>query len=72
MVHCNTCKYMAAQREGNGHYSCVKIVHGNPSGDTPNEHDLAAVLDGSGYAARLVVLPTFGCVLHESKDNPPV
>ena len=28
----------------------------------------AAVLDGSGYAARLVVLPTFGCALHEERS----
>jgi hypothetical protein len=51
--------------------TCVRIVHGNKRGmDTP-EHpaagQLAAVLDGSGYAARLVVLPAFGCVLHEPK-----
>jgi hypothetical protein len=49
-------------------HTCVRIIHGN-AGDhegrklTPEQP--AAVLDGSGYQARLVVLPTFGCVLHE-------
>jgi len=27
----------------------------------------AVVTDGSGYAARLCVLPTFGCNLHEPR-----
>ena len=32
--------------------------------------DAAVVTDGSGYAARLRVLPTFGCTLHEPKEMP--
>jgi hypothetical protein len=64
------------------HRTCVRIIHGNGSppnypwlgrGDDSPEYDgdarkeLAAVLDGSGYAARLVVLPSFGCVLHKER-----
>ncbi len=61
------------------HHSCVRIIHGNGYPDDPDPEDidaqhtgdvmteLAVVTDGSGYAARLCVLPTFGCVLHEDK-----
>lgn len=53
-----------------GHRSCVRIIHGNPDFNERGwaAQEKAAVLDGSGYAARLVVLPTFGCVLHEPKE----
>ena len=57
------------------HHSCVRIVHGNgrPRPDAPRDAmELAAVLDGSGYAARLVVLPSFGCVLHEEREEKEV
>lgn len=47
--------------------TCTRIIHGNR--DTwayeGTEQQPAVVVDGSGYAARLLVLPTFGCVLHE-------
>lgn len=50
------------------HRTCTRILHGN-GGD--HEHmvdsEPALVVDGSGYAARLIVLPTFGCNLHEPK-----
>ena len=52
------------------HHPCARIIHGNGSPDErgPNIKDEPAmVTDGSGYAARLRVLPTFGCVLHEEK-----
>lgn len=60
-----------------GHGTCVRIIHGNRC--EPRLHsegrairraasELAVVTDGSGYAARLLVLPTFGCVLHEPKE----
>ncbi len=81
MKHCETCKFMAAPRgliqygddgsEGvvSKHRSCARIIHGN--GDARNSPETldepAIVTDGSGYAARLLVLPTFGCVLHEEK-----
>lgn len=51
------------------HRSRVRILHGN--GDLEFEpyeksaRESALVVDGSGYSARLIVLPTFGCVLHE-------
>lgn len=50
------------------HVRCTLIVHGNGSDEkraTPGT--IAYVADGSGYAATLMVLPTFGCVLHEAQ-----
>lgn len=52
------------------HHYCARIIHGNSG-----EHyfsklavEPAVVTDGSGYAARLRVLPTFGCTLHEQAE----
>lgn len=82
MKTCATCRFMAAPRDAMSvwddsqddiceteHRTCVRILHGN-GGDL--KYRLAAaepalVVDGSGYAARLVVLPTFGCMLHEEE-----
>lgn len=52
------------------HRSCVRIIHGNAdsSSETQSASEPAVVIDGSGYAARLIVLPTFGCVLHEERE----
>ena len=53
-----------------GHRTCVRIIHGNSNRHNSDEvvlKELAVVTDGSGYAARLAVLPSFGCVLHEAK-----
>jgi hypothetical protein len=75
MNHCKTCRFMANEREdypmSRNHRTCVRIIHGNDCRreDDSAEREPAAVLDGSGYAARLVVLPSFGCVLHEPRDN---
>lgn len=51
------------------HRRCVRIIHGNRNMRPSNEvfAEPAVVTDGSGYAASLCVLPTFGCVLHEEK-----
>lgn len=52
-----------------GHHYCARVIHGN-SGDYAFDRiaaEPAVLTDGSGYAARLRVLPTFGCVLHEVK-----
>lgn len=59
------------------HRTCVRVIFGSgPSYPYPERDEEyvgdprtepAAVLDGSGYAARLVVLPSFGCVLHEER-----
>lgn len=90
MKHCETCRFMAAEREDRWDDSehptepgkvigfvehtrrtCVRIIHGNSSkagyvGDAePTTAQPAMVVDGSGYSARLLVLPMFGCVLHE-------
>jgi len=57
----------AEERVETQHQTCARIVHGN-GGDSPGvAHELAVVVDGSGYAARLCVLPTFGCALWEPK-----
>ena len=51
------------------HHNCARIIHGNTD-QLPFEKkqvEPAVVVDGSGYSARLKVLPTFGCTLHEEK-----
>ncbi len=51
------------------HRLCARIEHGNGGSGQQTKKlasDPAVVTDGSGYAARLRVLPTFGCTLHES------
>lgn len=59
--------------------SCVKILHGNILIDDPKVPDVtinqyddtalkAVVVDGSGYAARLLVKDDFGCALWEARD----
>ena len=54
-----------------GHHACARIIHGNETGSGTTSKakaiEIAVVTDGSGYAARLRVLPTFGCVLHEPR-----
>ena len=52
------------------HHYCARIEHGNGGTSQQTKRlgtDLAVVTDGSGYAARLRVLPTFGCALYEAK-----
>lgn len=50
------------------HVRCTRIIHGNSGGVTCEAlREPAVVTDGSGYAASLRVLPTFGCILHEPK-----
>ena len=70
---CATCRFMAAPRWDNEWHSCVRILHGNGSEhgslDYNPQKELAIVVDGSGYAARLKVQPTFGCVLHEEGER---
>jgi hypothetical protein len=80
---CSTCRFFGGpasidagcgegddyyERES-GHHACVRIIHGNASGgvDVSLLNEKAVVTDGSGYAAKLRVLPTFGCALHEVK-----
>lgn len=78
MKTCATCKFLgdAAPLERfldeepweqrSGHRRCARVIHGN-AGAANNETfaQPAVVTDGSGYAASLRVLPTFGCALHE-------
>jgi hypothetical protein len=79
---CSTCRFFGSEHGFDvqtdaddyvttDHHTCVRIIHGNGhvKYDEPKRllSESAAVVDGSGYAARLVVLPTFGCVLHEPK-----
>lgn len=51
------------------HHTCARIIHGNgdAQGNPATRNEPALVVDGSGFAARLIVLPSFGCVLHEVK-----
>ncbi len=68
---CRTCRFMAAPRSKGEHGTCVRIIHGNGDCETWDDRtadpdkELAYVTDGSGYSARLLVLPSFGCALHE-------
>ena len=74
---CATCRFKAANRKKEVHATCMRIHHvyevpdpvspGLLGGDPSNEK--AVVTDASGYSARLLVLPTFGCVLHEEKSD---
>lgn len=72
---CATCRFMAEKRaigweddDEIAHHTCVRIIHGNGMDLTCDPvKEQAVVVDGSGYAARLCVLPTFGCALHEPK-----
>lgn len=81
MKTCSTCRFRAAPRglsawsdDGDylgetEHSTCTRILHGN-GGDVKAPRvfsEPALVTDGSGYAARLVVLPSFGCSLHEDR-----
>lgn len=82
MNTCQSCRFMAAPRSASQiyiddagdfieseHATCTRIIHGNGDNDLMRQsiRELAIVTDGSGYAARLRVLPEFGCVLHEMK-----
>lgn len=81
MKTCSTCLFFGAKmgvevwdgeaddtRETD-HHACARIIHGNghqiPFAIVNAEP--AIVTDGSGFAARLRVLPTFGCALHEER-----
>lgn len=85
MNTCATCKFFGSpapltwfiydgDEEGESdHRLCARIEHGNGGSGQQTKKlasDLAVVTDGSGYAARLRVLPTFGCVLHEPAQEP--
>lgn len=83
MGRCGTCRFFGPENgiylsyEGGpddgpaitAHHACVRIIHGNGSRASTVATELAAVTDGSGYAAKLNVLPDFGCVLHEPKGT---
>jgi hypothetical protein len=77
MKTCATCRFAAPARpdrlrllselHDSPHQHCVRIIHGNRD-DEATADTVAFVADGSGYAAALLVLPTFGCVLHEERS----
>jgi hypothetical protein len=84
LPQCNTCRFFgrpngldwwdeATDTYGETkHHNCVRIIHGNGGGSWTRQKtavEPAVVTDGSGYAASLRVLPTFGCSLHESKGQ---
>ncbi len=81
MPTCSTCRFFGARggveiwddeydggdlRETD-HHACARIIHGNGQQRDYRKvnSEPAIVTDGSGYAARLRVLPSFGCALHE-------
>ena len=72
-VHVYDPTYDGDDEQVTSHRTCVRIIHGNGNAGigvdalSRMNAEPALVTDGSGYAARLVVLPTFGCVLHEEK-----
>jgi len=80
MGRCATCKFFGTQMGveswdddaddmiATGHHACARVIHGNGHRNKKSAaNELAVVTDGSGYAARLQVMPAFGCVLHEEK-----
>lgn len=79
MSTCAECRFWGTQkrefwREGADDYvqlpqrNCLKIIHGNGSPASAAETTPAYVADGSGYAATLFTLATFGCSLFETKS----
>ena len=82
---CATCRFFgsaapldwyddAEEEHASEHHYCARVQHGNGGSAYQREtlaKDAAVVTDGSGYAARLRVLPTFGCVLHEPRTTSP-
>ena len=77
---CGTCRYAGSQLDEEfddeagyyvrpPHLHCTRIIHGNGSGPRKAKSNTPAyVVDGSGYAASLCVLPTFGCLLWEVRE----
>jgi hypothetical protein len=73
---CATCRFQGTQtrdrydEDGNEiplpHRNCLRIIHGNKD-ETDTATWAAMVCDGSGYAASLWTLPTFGCSLWERR-----
>lgn len=84
MKTCSTCRFFGARNSlgvwddnygdirETDHHTCARIIHGNAGGVDFHKVNVepAIVTDGSGYAARLRVLATFGCVLHETPPSP--
>lgn len=79
MKTCQTCRFFGApmgvlawiddEERETEHHACARIVHGNDGCRFPHvANEPAIVTDGSGFAARLRVLPSFGCALHEEKS----
>lgn len=78
MKTCSTCRFFAAESHIEAwdedaddyveipFHACTRIIHGNDGkrADVLRAQE-AVVTDGSGYAAKLCVLPSFGCTLHE-------
>ena len=76
--NCGTCRHWSASEARvtedtpgiSSHHRCIRILHGN--GSRPHvEGEPALIHDGSGYAATLWTLPTFGCALFETAVRKP-
>lgn len=77
MNNCKDCKHWDSGSDANGYTekgygTCNKIHLGGSMVSDDEEVDLGQKLafteDGSGYKADLITLPTFGCLLWESKQ----
>ena len=84
MPTCNDCKFWNRKGDPHIAYveendyagvdmpqrKCLNIIHGNSyEGAKEMATAPAAVLDGSGYAASLWTLPTFGCNAFELSQS---
>ncbi len=76
-MRCATCKHLGepnavsffdddCEEHESEHRNCNRIHHGNGTTTRETLTEPAVVTDGSGYVARLRVLPTFGCALWEA------
>lgn len=67
MKTCATCRLWVPSVMKNRFGSCHGVEF-DGMGRYSSSKKLAIVADGSGYAAGLYTKPSFGCVLHESKE----
>jgi hypothetical protein len=72
MNHCKDCLHFGPEyptyteagdgMKGSGYHECLFIKHAGDEWDLVDATANAAVVDGSGYFARLTVRDDFGCV----------
>ena len=76
MNRCKDCKHLgeeivlswrAPPEDRTGYHKCLYLKHAGQDGDLYQHTANAAVIDGSGYFAALVVKDDFGCVNFQPK-----